>query len=115
MVQTCMVHMIRAANMWVSYADRRQVSAALRDVYTAPNGDTASAALKAFAYSALGRKYPQSAKVWLDALEQLILFSRSLQLSGGCSTPRTRSSRSMPSYKNNPQQFPSDTAALKTR
>ncbi|AHI22253.1 transposase-like protein [Corynebacterium vitaeruminis DSM 20294] len=35
MVQTCIVHLIRAANRWVSYGDRRAVSAALKKVYTA--------------------------------------------------------------------------------
>ena len=37
MVQTCIVHLIRAANTWVSYQDRKPVSSALREVYTAPN------------------------------------------------------------------------------
>ncbi|WP_259808478.1 transposase, partial [Corynebacterium sanguinis] len=37
MVQTCIVHLIRAANRWVSYQDRKPVSSALREVYTAPN------------------------------------------------------------------------------
>ncbi|MBG9245136.1 transposase, partial [Corynebacterium belfantii] len=45
MVQTCIVHLIRAANRWVSYQDRKPVSSALREVYTAPTEDTARAAL----------------------------------------------------------------------
>jgi len=47
MVQTCIVHLIRAANTWVSYQDRKPVSSALREVYTAPNEDTARAAQRA--------------------------------------------------------------------
>ncbi|EGT5575048.1 IS256 family transposase [Corynebacterium striatum] len=35
MVQTCIVHLIRAANRWVAYGDRRGVSAALKKIYTA--------------------------------------------------------------------------------
>lgn len=54
MVQTCIVHLIRAASRWVSYQDRKPVSSALREVYTAPNEDTARAALDAFEASELG-------------------------------------------------------------
>ncbi|WJY68827.1 Transposase, Mutator family [Corynebacterium auris] len=74
MVQTCIVHLIRAANRWVSYKDRKSVSSALRQVYTAPNQDAACAALDAFEASELGRKYPQSVKVWRDAWERFIPF-----------------------------------------
>ncbi len=35
-VQTCTVHLIRAAMRFVSYADRKRVAAALRPIYTAP-------------------------------------------------------------------------------
>ena len=48
MVQTCIVHLIRAANRWVAYGDRRAVSAALKKVYTATDESTAEAALKEF-------------------------------------------------------------------
>lgn len=58
MVQTCIVHLIRAANRWVSYQDRKSVSRTLREVYTAANEDTARASLDAFESSELGRKYP---------------------------------------------------------
>lgn len=58
MVQTCIVHLIRAANRWVSYQDRKSVSRTLREVYTAANEDTARASLDAFEASELGRKYP---------------------------------------------------------
>ena len=58
MVQTCIVHLIRAANRWVSYQDRKSVSRALREVYTATNEDTARANLDAFEASELGLKYP---------------------------------------------------------
>ncbi|VEH72090.1 transposase-like protein [Corynebacterium segmentosum] len=74
MVQTCIVHLIRAANRWVSYQDRKSVSRTLREVYTAANEDTARASLDAFEASELGRKYPQSVKVWRDAWERLVPF-----------------------------------------
>ena len=75
MVRTCIVHLIRAANRWVSYQDRKAVSRMLRDIYTAVNEDTARASLDAFKASELGRKYPQSVKVWRDAWERLAAVS----------------------------------------
>ncbi|WP_460486820.1 IS256 family transposase, partial [Corynebacterium atrinae] len=74
MVQTCIVHLIRAANRWVSYSDRKQVSAALKKIYTAPDEAGAIAALDDFAASALGVKYPQSVKVWRDAWDRFTPF-----------------------------------------
>jgi len=44
-VQTCVVHLIRAANRFVSYGDRKAVCAALKLVYTAANEDAALEAL----------------------------------------------------------------------
>lgn len=38
-VQTCTVHLIRAAMRFVSYNDRKAVAAALRPIYTAPTAD----------------------------------------------------------------------------
>ena len=48
MVQTCIVHLIRAANRWVAYGDRKSVSAALKKVYTAADESTTQGALKEF-------------------------------------------------------------------
>lgn len=74
MVQTCIVHLIRAANRWVAYGDRKAVSAALKKVYTAPDEPSAAAALNEFEASELGTKYPRSVKVWQDAWERFIPF-----------------------------------------
>ncbi len=40
-VQTCTVHLIRAAMRFVSYQDRKRVAAALRPIYTAPTDEAA--------------------------------------------------------------------------
>lgn len=74
MVQTCIVHLIRAANRWVSYQDRKAVSGMLRDIYTAANEDTARARLDAFQSSDLGLKYPQSLKAWRDGWDRFVPF-----------------------------------------
>lgn len=74
MVQTCIVHLIRAANRWVAYGDRRGVSTALKKVYTAFGEAGAVAALAEFADSELGEKCPRSVKVWCDAWERFVPF-----------------------------------------
>lgn len=117
MVQTCIVHLIRAANRWVAYGDRKNVSAALRRVYTAVDETGAKQALDEFAESELGQKYPRSVRVFRDAWDRFIPF---LQF-----PPMTRkviyTTNSIESFNNelrkatrNRVQFTNDESALKT-
>jgi putative transposase len=73
-VQTCTVHLIRAAMRFVSYQDRKKVAAALRPIYTAPTADVAESELLAFAESPLGKKYPATVATWENAWERFIPF-----------------------------------------
>ena len=73
-MQTCTVHLIRAAMRFISYTDRKKVAAALRPVYTAPTVEAAEAELLAFAESALGRKYPAAVMTWQAAWDRFIPF-----------------------------------------
>jgi putative transposase len=73
-VQTCTVHLIRAAMRFVSYGDRKKVAAALRPIYTAPTVEAAEAELLAFAESPLGRKYPAAVATWQSAWQRFIPF-----------------------------------------
>jgi len=73
-VQTCTVHLIRAAMRFVSYSDRKKVAAALRPIYTAPTADAAETELITFADSNLGKKYPAAVAVWESAWERFIPF-----------------------------------------
>jgi putative transposase len=73
-VQTCTVHLIRAAMRFISYADRKKVAAALRPIYTAPTVEVAEAELLAFAESPLGRKYPAAVATWQNAWQRFIPF-----------------------------------------
>ena len=73
-VQTCTVHLIRAAMRFVSYADRKKVAAALRPIYTAPTADVAETELLAFAESDLGKRYPAAVATWENAWERFIPF-----------------------------------------
>jgi putative transposase len=73
-VQTCTVHLIRAAMRFVSYQDRKKVAGALKPIYTAPTPEAAETALLEFAESDLGRKYPAAVKTWENAWERFIPF-----------------------------------------
>jgi putative transposase len=73
-VQTCTVHLIRAAMRFVSYQDRKKVAAALRPIYTAPTVEAAETELLTFTESALGRKYPATVATWTSAWERFIPF-----------------------------------------
>ena len=57
-VQTCVVHLIRAATRFVSYSDRKAVAAALRPIYQAPSEEAAWEALETFEASELGTALP---------------------------------------------------------
>lgn len=73
-VQTCVVHLIRAAMRFVGYGDRKPVSAALKPIYQAVNTDAAREALDEFEASELGRKYPSAVKTFRDAWERFTPF-----------------------------------------
>ena len=73
-VQTCVVHLIRAANRFVADHDRKRVCAALRSVYCAPNGQAAQKALGEFAESELGRRYPSVAATWKRSWDRFVPF-----------------------------------------
>lgn len=74
LVQTCVVHLIRAANRFVAYGDRKKVSKALKEIYTATNEITARTALDAFAGSELGLKYPSAVATWENAWDRFTPF-----------------------------------------
>lgn len=73
-VQTCVVHLIRAATRFVNYQDRKAVAAALKPIYTAVNEDAALEALEAFETSLLGRRYPSAVKTFHDAWDRFTPF-----------------------------------------
>lgn len=73
-VQTCVVHLIRAAMRFVNYTDRKAVAAALKPIYQAPNAEAALDELDEFAASSLGEKYPSAVKTFRDAWERFIPF-----------------------------------------
>ena len=73
-VQTCVVHLIRAAMRFVNYADRKAVAAALKPIYQAANADGALIELESFESTPLGKKYPSTIKAFRDAWERFTPF-----------------------------------------
>jgi putative transposase len=73
-VQTCVVHLIRASMRFISYSDRKAVAAALRPIYTAATEAAAVQELDIFESSKWGTKYPATVRVWRDAWQRFIPF-----------------------------------------
>jgi putative transposase len=73
-VQTCVVHLIRASMRFISHDDRKSVAAALRPIYTAATAEAGAAELDIFEGSNWGKKYPATVRVWRDAWERFIPF-----------------------------------------
>jgi putative transposase len=72
-VQTCVIHLIRACLRYVSWEDRKKITAALRPVYTAVNEAAAKAALGQLR-AGFGNKAPGVIAVWERAWPQFIPF-----------------------------------------
>jgi putative transposase len=72
-VQTCVIHLIRASLRYVSWDDRKKITAALRPVYTAVNEAAAKAALDQLR-AGFGKKAPGVIAVWERAWPQFIPF-----------------------------------------
>jgi putative transposase len=63
-VHTCVVHLVRRSLAFVGFKDRKRISSALRTVYRAETIPAADAALRAFAASPDGQRYPTIAPIW---------------------------------------------------
>jgi putative transposase len=74
-VQTCIVHMIRASLRYVTYTDRSKVVGALRPIYAAETEDAARLALDAFDEQ-WGTRYPGVTKLWNSRWNEVVPFLR---------------------------------------
>jgi transposase-like protein len=73
-VQACIVHLIRRSLDFVSYKDRREVAAALKEIYRARTAEAGEAALEAFDEGPWGRKYPVIAQTWRRHWAEVVPF-----------------------------------------
>jgi putative transposase len=72
-VQTCVIHLIRASLRYVAWQDRKKAAAAMRPIYTAINEAAARAALDALRRD-FGKKSPGLVAAWERAWDQFIPF-----------------------------------------
>jgi transposase-like protein len=72
-VQLCIVHMVRNSVKYVSYKDRKSVTADLKEIYLAPSADAAEAALDKFSEK-WDQKYPTIARSWRNRWNEVIPF-----------------------------------------
>lgn len=72
-VQTCIVHMIRASLRYVSYADRKQIMPAMRPIYAADSEEAAREALAVFE-ERWSKKYPSIGKLWRARWAEVVPF-----------------------------------------
>ena len=72
-VQTCIVHLIRASLRYVSWKDRRKLAAELKPVYSAETREGAESALDEFE-RLWGERYPQVVKTWRANWERVVPF-----------------------------------------
>src|SRR3954468_2882086 len=75
LVQTCVIHLIRASLRFCSWKDRKAITSALRPIYTAPTIEAAISAMDTFELE-WGDRYPGIVKVWRAAWEQFTPFLR---------------------------------------
>ena len=72
-VQLCIVHMVRASLRYVSYKDRKEVAADLKEIYRAATAEQAKLELEKF-IERWGGKYPAIGRLWRDQWERVIPF-----------------------------------------
>lgn len=72
-IQLCIVHQIRNSGKYVSYKDRKSVSADLKPIYTAVNESEALTALESFA-AKWDAKYPMISRSWRNNWNHLTMF-----------------------------------------
>lgn len=72
-VQTCVVHLLRSAMKYASYADRKTMAKDMRPIYTAATVEAAQLALEAFA-EIWQTKAPGAVLAWRTAWEDFIPF-----------------------------------------
>lgn len=92
-VQTCVVHLLRASFRYAARQDWEKVAKALRPVYTAP---TEEAALERFVEftEVWGKKYPAIVRLWENSWAEFVRSSSSMWRSARSCVRPTRSSRS---------------------
>ncbi|MFV1963311.1 MAG: IS256 family transposase [Acidimicrobiia bacterium] len=72
-IQTCVVHLLRASFRYAAWDTRSKIAAGLRPIYTAVSADAALDALDTFEDD-WGTKYPAIVRLWRDSWEAFTPF-----------------------------------------
>jgi len=114
-VQLCIVHMVRNSVKYISYKDRKSVTADLKKIYLAPSESAASEALERFAEK-WDFKYPTISKSWRTRWSEVIPFLKfSPEIRKAIYTTNAIESLNYTLQRNlkTRQSFPNDEAAMK--
>lgn len=114
-VQLCLVHLMRHSLSYVSAKDRKEVAAALREIYQAPTMEAAERQLEEFARQ-WGQRYPVIVKSWRANWVRVVpMFSYPREIRRAIYTTNTIESLNMTLRKisKNRALFPSDEAVFK--
>ena len=114
-VQLCIVHMVRHSLNYVSWKQRKEVAADLKEIYQAPTVEMAEANLEAFA-AKWDVSHPSISKSWRNNWERIIpLFSYPPEIRKAIYTTNAIESLNMSLRKvtKNRGHFPNDDAMFK--
>jgi len=114
-VQLCMVHMVRNSVKYISYKDRKAVTADLKEIYLAPSEEAAASALDLFSEK-WDKKYPAISKSWRSRWTEVIPFMKfSPEIRKAVYTTNAIESINYNLQRNlkTRQSFPNDESAMK--
>ncbi len=73
LVQTCVVHLLRASFRYAARQDWDKIAGALKPVYTGPTEDAATSRFLEFSEE-WGQKYPAIVRLWENAWAEFVPF-----------------------------------------
>lgn len=115
LTQLCIVHQIRNSLLRVAYKDKKDFAELLKDIYKAPDQETARKALEILDLH-FGKKYPWVIKAWERDWDNLMIFLEfPMEMRKFIYTTNIieNVNRNIRKYTKNRTMFPNDDAAIK--
>jgi transposase-like protein len=114
-VQTCVIHLLRASFRYGNSDDRKRIAAGLRPIYTAATVEAAAAALAEFE-AGIGAKYPAIVRLWRtswDVFTPFLQFPPEIRQVVYTTNMIESINYQLRKVTKNRGHFPSDKAAMK--
>lgn len=114
-VQTCVIHLLRASFRYSNSDDRKKIAAGLRPIYTAVTVEAAEAALAEFE-AGIGAKYPAIVRLWRgswDVFTPFLQFPAEIRRVVYTTNAIESINYQLRKVTKNRGHFPSEKAALK--